>query len=228
MRFLRARKNNVEDAFKMFKDFIDWRNLKKIDNLLNVKISNSDLIREILPFGFHNIDKFGRPIFINLFSEFKIDRMINEVVDTEAELYICKVLEYQNRVVLPTCSKIKGEYIETALNIVNIQDIGIGFAIKSEKYVKMFFKTIQDFYPENLGKMILINANRLFSTIWSLIQHFIEEKTRSKITVCQEDYLETILNYVEIENLPSFLGGKCKCEKGCINSNIGPWNYDFI
>lgn len=32
---------------------------------------------------------------------------------------------------------------------------------------------------------------------------------------------------MDIENLPDFLGGNCKCEGGnCLGSNIGPWNPD--
>jgi hypothetical protein len=34
---------------------------------------------------------------------------------------------------------------------------------------------------------------------------------------------------VDEENLPTFLGGKCKCglnESVCLDSNSGPWNIE--
>ena len=47
--------------------------------------------------------------------------------------------------------------------------------------------------------------------------------TVSKITILGGDYLKTVSQQVPLENLPSFLGGKCHCREGCTLSNAGPW-----
>jgi len=49
--------------------------------------------------------------------------------------------------------------------------------------------------------------------------------------VKKEKTLKNLLEYIEIDNIPSFLGGNCTCEAlgGCPNSNAGPWNdYEMI
>ena len=40
-------------------------------------------------------------------------------------------------------------------------------------------------------------------------------------------YQEKLLEFIDAENLPEFLGGKCTwsgIEGGCLYSDIGPWN----
>jgi hypothetical protein len=93
--------------------------------------------------------------------------------------------------------------------------------------VKIASSIGQNYYPEMLGKMFMINTSSLFSFVWSIIKGLIDEKTRNKITVLKYDYIKHILEYVDKENLPSSLGGTCTCPNipgGCMFSDIGPWN----
>ena len=66
----------------------------------------------------------------------------------------------------------------------------------------------------------------LFSGVWKVAKQFLDEKTRAKIMIKGSNYMETLTTFVDIENVPTFMGGKCTCadKGGCMNSNIGPWN----
>jgi hypothetical protein len=41
----------------------------------------------------------------------------------------------------------------------------------------------QNYYPEHLGTMYIINTPLIFSAIWSVVTSMLEERTRKKITV---------------------------------------------
>ena len=78
-----------------------------------------------------------------------------------------------------------------------------------------------------LGTMFLVNTSFFFSAVWSLVKGFVDEKTRKKINVEKGGYAKKLLEYVDANNLPTFLGGNCKCpdiEGGCLYADIGPWN----
>lgn len=84
-------------------------------------------------------------------------------------------------------------------------------------------KISQDNYPEQLGQLLIVNAPYMFSTIWSVVKGWLDEKTREKIQIKGGDYKETLLKYVDAEQLPEWLGGTCTAP---LEDDFGPWN-DF-
>ena len=84
-----------------------------------------------------------------------------------------------------------------------------------------------DYYPESLGNMLIVNVPWVFSAVWAICKAFIDEKTRTKIRIIGKDKsLATLEEFVEKSNIPDFFGGDCKCEGGCLSSNfeLGPWS----
>ncbi len=75
--------------------------------------------------------------------------------------------------------------------------------------------------------MFMINTSIMFKLIWAIVKGFVDKRTSQKIVVLRYDYESELLKYIDKENLPSILGGTCKCENlegGCMSSDIGPWN----
>ncbi len=69
-----------------------------------------------------------------------------------------------------------------------------------------------------------MDAPFLFSGVYAVVKSFIDEKTRKKIKIVGSGYKKKILELVDEDKLPKFLGGTCECEGGCLKSNVGPWN----
>lgn len=86
-------------------------------------------------------------------------------------------------------------------------------------------KIASDNYPENMGATFVVNAPFSFTGAWSVVKHFLDERTRAKITILGTSFLKELLVHVDISSIPKFLGGECTCEGqgGCFKSNAGPW-----
>mgnify|MGYP003330170983 CR=1 FL=1 len=83
-----------------------------------------------------------------------------------------------------------------------------------------------------MGNLFIVNAPFLFAGVWSIIKGFIDEKTRAKIKIIGSGWQATLKEHVDIEKLPTFLGGNCTCggtaeSPLCMTSNAGPWQ-DYI
>ena len=127
----------------------------------------------------------------------------------------------------PACSAVKGEKVIQGLTIFDMTHGSITTANKQTYGLcKLAAQVGSDYYPEIMGNLFVVNAPMLFSGIWAVVKGFLDEKTRGKIKIIGSNFLPTLEQFVPREQIPSFMGGGCECEGGCINSNIGPWN-DF-
>ena len=46
----------------------------------------------------------------------------------------------------------------------------------------------QNYYPETLGNIYIVNAPALFSGVYSIIKGFLDERTRSKVKIMGSNY----------------------------------------
>jgi len=72
-------------------------------------------------------------------------------------------------------------------------------------------------FPEITKKVYIIRAPVVFQSIWSAISGLLPEKTRNKVNVLGEDYLEVLAKNVNggLESLPKFLGGGHEATSVC-------------
>ena len=90
-------------------------------------------------------------------------------------------------------------------------------------YVKQASAMSQNYYPERLGRLYLINAPWGFSTVFSVVKGWLDPITVEKIHVLGSGYQKELLGQVPAENLPVIFGGTCDCPGGCALSDEGPW-----
>eukprot|EP00971_Amphidinium_carterae_P246793 4901541-Amphidinium_carterae.1 len=93
--------------------------------------------------------------------------------------------------------------------------LGIVSHNTARRVLKEAVTTIQNHYPEMMGKMVIINAPKVFSIAWSFVKPMLDEKTVSKISIFSRDresYSKALLELVDEDQLPALFGGKCKCD----------------
>lgn len=123
---------------------------------------------------------------------------------------------------LPACSRKSGHLLETCCTIMDLKGVGISKAGSVYGYVQKASEISQNYYPERLGKLYLINAPWGFSGVFAVIKRFLDPVTVSKIHVLGSGYKSELLAQVPADSLPKEFGGTCHCEGGCQLSDQGP------
>ena len=54
--------------------------------------------------------------------------------------------------------------------------------------MKLAAKVCQDYYPEILGVMYVLNMPWIVRGVWGIVKGFVDEKTRKKINLLGADY----------------------------------------
>ena len=231
LRFLRARKFDLDKTMLMFKKFIQWRADKKVDEIReNFELSELFDVKKLYPHGYHKVDKLGRPVYIELICKINIDKLFKVTTSERMVDYYIKQYERQMKLIFPACSALAKKPIEQSCTILDVNGIGVFSLVgKTKDFIKLASDIGQDYYPEMLGKMSLINVGWLFRAVWSMIKGFIDPKTASKIDLHKNEAHKELLALIDADNLPKTLGGNCECkdfEFGCLGSDIGPWNTE--
>lgn len=119
----------------------------------------------------------------------------------------------------------QGRLIEDNLMIIDVNGLGMSTFWNFRTQLQQLLAVLDTNFPELSGRVQIINAPWLFSTIWSYVKGWLPPGTVGKIDIQGADYKGSLLQFVEPQNLPKRLGGACECEHagGCAVSDEGPW-----
>ena len=65
--------------------------------------------------------------------------------------------------------------------------------------VKKILGVSQNYYPELLGHIMIINTPMLFNGIYSVIKGWVDEKTRKKVILVGYNYIEQLKEFVDLD-----------------------------
>lgn len=201
------------------------------DCLQDFEFPEHEALQEFYPHGYHNIDKKGRPVYIECQGRMQLENIYKTTTEERLIRHYIQSYELLLKLRFPSCSAIAGHRIEQGLTILDLN----GFSSKmiSKKVyaqIQLAAKIGSDYYPEIMGQCYIVNAPMIFTGVWAIVKGFIDEKTRRKITIHGSKYQKDLLEIVDADKLPDFLGGTCTCAEvgGCLKTSYqpGPWN-DF-
>ena len=85
--------------------------------------------------------------------------------------------------------------VESSCQLVDLSQISIRkfMSKKVLNALQASLKIFQDYYPETLGCIYIVNAPALFSGLYSIIKGFMDERTKQKVVIMGSKYQEFLL-----------------------------------
>ncbi len=130
------------------------------------------------------------------------------------------------------CTVSSGRWVDDNMMVVNLAGLGLSTFWSMKGQLQQLLGILDNNFPELSGRVQIINAPYMFSTIWSWVKGWLPVGTVEKIDIAGADYKERIFEYVKKEDWPKSLGGECECSegegKGCRRSDWGPWDRRLV
>lgn len=151
----------------MIKNYVEWRvNKEKIfgqDFLKTYQIE-----REFVCNGIYHTDKSGDPVFYEMISQSNFKELFKHSTLEKLENYYCHNAERILKIVYPVCSSLKNKRLDTYTVVMDFKGVNIFKFVKGDtkKFMKLASEIGQNFYPEILKRLFIVNAPTMFYVLW--------------------------------------------------------------
>lgn len=209
---LRGNDLNVDDSFTMYAKIVSWRTKNKIDTILERPFPQMREIKLMVPHCFHGFTKTGRPLYIEKTGRQMVDLILKRISTNQFATYHIRFMEEMQRRALVK-SKETGRRIKSNVILLDCEGLGFGHR-KLIDWLKLQANIDSTYYAEVLGKMIIINAPKVFTVIWKLAKKYVPPETMHKIHIygCdRKEWQPVLYSLIDRDQLPMEYGGTCRC-----------------
>jgi hypothetical protein len=228
-RMLRARKYVVPDAVALAESIARWRQETNVaekgrahtESILGMP---KDILVAFYPHAYLNVrDAQGRPVYFERTGSIDVDALLasttlDKIVDWHLHTLEAISVPLMARA---TRERTDGAIVDSITNVIDCQGISMTMLNASTRsYLKALTDLDKVYYPELLGKMLIINAPSIFSAIWAIVSPFLDSRTRDKITIVGTDYYDHLVQLLgSSERVPVEYGGRLAVEGGLYKTN---------
>ncbi|KAH8911536.1 CRAL/TRIO domain-containing protein [Coniochaeta sp. PMI_546] len=249
IRFLRARRWVVQDAYKQFSETEEWRTANHLDVLYDtIDIDAYEQTRRLYPQWTGRRDKRGIPLYL-----FEIRHLDSKTVSTyeksaansftsKAEtdgntppklLRLFALYENLTRFAQPLCTNLPDRpHLETPItlstNIVDVSGVSLRQFWNLKAHMQAASTLATAHYPETLDRIFIIGAPMFFSTVWGWIKRWFDPITVSKIFILgSHEVKSTLESFVDLKNIPKQYGGELEFNWGEM-PNLDPIIHETV
>ena len=192
------------------------------------------LIRACIPHSWLGFNRDGYLVFLECTGRMDITKLFASVRTSDGKPDIDQLLryhvlcmEYQQRFLLPRESKRRGMLLDKLAVIMDLHGLGrrhlTSIALSA---LQKQSRIDQDNYPECLGKLFIVNAPWIFSTVWSIIKGFLDKNVQDKIRILSAStQTQILLDEIGAEYVPRYLGGELESEGPSETPTCDPSGY---
>ncbi|KAM5135775.1 LOW QUALITY PROTEIN: SEC14-like protein 1 [Mantella aurantiaca] len=214
LRFLRARDFNIDKARELLCQSLTWRKQHQVDYLLSTW-NPPQVLHDFYAGGWHHHDKDGRPLYVLRLGQMDTKGLVRALGEESLLRHVLSI----NEEGLRRCeenTKIFGRPISSWTCLVDLEGLNMRHLWRpGVKALLRIIEVVEANYPETLGRLLILRAPRVFPVLWTLVSPFIDENTRKKFLIyAGNDYQGPggLVDYIDKEVIPDFLGGECLCE----------------
>ncbi|KAI5464941.1 CRAL-TRIO domain-containing protein [Mariannaea sp. PMI_226] len=245
LRYLRARRWNVEDAYQQFKDTEDWRVANDIDVLYHtIELGAFEQSRRLYPQWTGRRDRRGIPLYVfevrtldsKTVSEYEKVGASTSFSQAKSDgktpsglLRLFALYENLTRFNMPFCTNLQDREfpdapITMSTNIVDISGVGLRQFWNLKAHMQAASQLATAHYPETLDRIFIIGAPSFFSTVWGWIKRWFDPITVSKIFILDHhEVLPTLEAFIDIRNIPKKYGGELDFSFGQLSVPDPQW-----
>eukprot|EP00854_Cymbomonas_tetramitiformis_P000745 gene745-1213_t len=227
MRFLLSHELNVQEAAAAAEKAIEWRlkNMELIQCAREKKPAGEffGTINQYVCADFHDKrSKDGEPFYIVRAGISNAKACMDRVAHEQMLAHFMYKREQMFALVDQITRETRRLVKVISVNDLNHVSLFNGQDKRFMKVLSAASKQGEDLFPQLMGRSVLINMPQVYYSIFSLMKTFMSKRTLAKLAVCPAGDDITKCPFIKakfnIDDVPSFLGGKCKCSRGCVGS----------
>lgn len=214
LRFLRARKFDVDAAYILLNRDIEWRIYKvgldlryeAAENVLNCDLKR---VMKYYPAFISGVDKQYRPVCYRSFGNFRIWKLL-EITTFEKLIRFHAWESEQALLINSKQTSITGYNIDTFVVVVDAKGFSLSLATSDAfSFIKSMSEVDSNHYPERLGCCLVINAPVMLSFVWSIVETFLDSVTKAKIKIMssESEWKPVLFSMIERNQIPMMYGG---------------------